>query len=1317
MQAAAAKLAKRGSRHFNRSGSSKAGSDNESESNAGGAGGAAAGRGAVPSMTAVSSTSAGGAMGEVDGLGTNTASSNAMTPEDSLRAYELFEMLRTFEPGQSDTEALYRAIDASGGAGGNKGTSSSRGPSLPTPLHTAIRCAKTDTVGIVMQRRPQDINARDPEGSTPLHLASQLGRTEIVMLLMSQSNIDDTVRNAQGRTALEVAKGSETARVLQVARAQYSETYASLLAAYVNSPGGATDGTMTPRTAQKNLALPSHMSPNMSDNASLNGADGSDARDALANLLKKERSKNIDFSALTPGPKGTTVIHEAARRRDVDMLKLCAARGASMVVRDRRGKMPLDVAKDDTIRSLLRQGATSEGRALRNSTSLASGVSLAAGTMSVSPVLGGQTPSAITGQSGRAPPPEMKGYLSKWTNMARGYRTRWFVLHHGHISYYRDAEEEGQASRGTISTAIAVVEHSGSSSASGGSGDKSSFTIGTSLGKSPKWYLKGNHPVETMQWVQALRASIEYMRSADAGITAMGNSPNLGLGVSSLSGGTSVGRSASAGTSTSSLIPPGGAPASVASGSTAAVALATPGFPALNRMNTSRTAKSMMSDFDNPNTRSPSPQLTEGSIYGDDNDPNTPPHQDNFDLLANSAKTQLNVTEQLLNSLAAYDTDAAKRQEVVTAARSSLSMISALFDQHIEQVTEREKWYIRRYEREVSAKKMWEENMRSVVSGQAELEQQLQDSQRLNSKRKRALKDLKQSVLAEVSLDGTGSPSTAAAGGAAIPVTPARGTAAIDTAFEEASNEILAPSANRARAASDLASPIASTRLAADLQAVDSIISDSSDDEDDFYDAVESGAVPLQSPGPIAATEKVTEWPKRIQEEIGEDPEKFLEIKSFEGYKHLRDRLPISSDDRPPVSLWAILKGSIGKDLTKISFPVYFNEPTSMLQRMAEDMEYSECLDAAAAERDSLKRIAYVTGFAMSNYASTIGRIAKPFNPMLSETFELANLDKKYRYISEQVSHHPPISACIAESPYWNYYGEVDAKSKFLGKSFEIRPTGVAHADLVIPEDWAPAYPAARLRKGYVREHYSWKKVTTSVSGFVMGAPQIDHYGDMEVTNHRTGEKCILTFKPKGWRGKDSCEVKGSVFDKSGNLAWELAGRWNGQLVARRAGAGGGVLQPDEKLPAKSSPEYLLIWKINQQPPNMPFNLTRFALTLNDARPEIKAYLPPTDCRLRPDQHAFEEGQFERANELKSALEAFQRGTRTQREKGELPPHQPRWFTHTTEEDSGQSVWEPKRLEDGSLEYWKERNVAYKAVIDGQEPHWHGVDRIFGVTI
>lgn len=42
-----------------------------------------------------------------------------------------------------------------------------------------------------------------------------------------------------------------------------------------------------------------------------------------------------------------------------------------------------------------------------------------------------------------------------------------------------------------------------------------------------------------------------------------------------------------------------------------------------------------------------------------------------------------------------------------------------------------------------------------------------------------------------------------------------------------------------------------------------------------------------------------------------------------------------------------------------------------------------EVVDTAATQRDSLKRLAFVAAFAMSNYSSTIGRIAKPFNPML----------------------------------------------------------------------------------------------------------------------------------------------------------------------------------------------------------------------------------------------------------------------------------------------------------------------------------------------
>ncbi|KAG6859233.1 hypothetical protein C0993_004247, partial [Termitomyces sp. T159_Od127] len=62
----------------------------------------------------------------------------------------------------------------------------------------------------------------------------------------------------------------------------------------------------------------------------------------------------------------------------------------------------------------------------------------------------------------------------------------------------------------------------------------------------------------------------------------------------------------------------------------------------------------------------------------------------------------------------------------------------------------------------------------------------------------------------------------------------------------------------------------------------------------------------------------------------------------YAGYLNLRSHLNLA-EERPSTSLWSVLKHSIGKDLTKISFPVFFNEPTSMLQRMAEDMEFTEC--------------------------------------------------------------------------------------------------------------------------------------------------------------------------------------------------------------------------------------------------------------------------------------------------------------------------------------------------------------------------------------
>jgi hypothetical protein len=139
----------------------------------------------------------------------------------------------------------------------------------------------------------------------------------------------------------------------------------------------------------------------------------------------------------------------------------------------------------------------------------------------------------------------------------------------------------------------------------------------------------------------------------------------------------------------------------------------------------------------------------------------------------------------------------------------------------------------------------------------------------------------------------------------------------------------------------------------------------------------------------------------------------------------------------------------------------------------------------------------------------------------------------------------------------------VDAKNKFQGRYFEIRPTGAAHAELIIPRAWvkgnADEYPAAgpEYPEGYVVEHYSWKKVITNVSNFIMGTPIIDHYGDLLVTNHRTGETSTLTFKPRGWRGKDAFEIKGNVVNAEDEMVWEIAGReWTREVQFANSQAG-----------------------------------------------------------------------------------------------------------------------------------------------------------------
>ncbi|KAI0320663.1 Oxysterol-binding protein-domain-containing protein, partial [Amylostereum chailletii] len=992
---------------------------------------------------------------------------------------------------------------------------------------------------------------------------------------------------------------------------------------------------------------------------------------ALIALLSSPRVRLLNLSYLDDA-SGTTLLHEAARRKDLRLVELAVRGGADVFVRDRRGRPVQDVVgKDDKMRVFLRQFASRDTTLIDDA-----------------PTTG---------------PPTLKGYLNKYTNVARGYGTRWFVLEDGNLSYYRHQEDERLACRGAISMKTAVLRP-----ASGG--EKLRFEVHStpSRGHSnvQKWYMKANHPVEASRWMQAITRAIDFTKQGQGQTqeNSESDTPSKSSIRSSIRGSVSSLRSTlpsrrerSDGDSVSSsnLQPDEDS-----------------GGGGGHHLHSQQEA--IIDDRQDSRSENDSSEQAETD---------TPPHGASFDLQGHSTAAQLDLTAQLLQKLISSDTTHVPSSELATTLKDSMATVQALMNEYVSMVKERDDWWRARLAREQERQTVWEESLQSVVKEGEALERELREQARARRRGSRAFDISESDVMGTIKGRPATLPPPPVEEEAAVPeITQSPEPIASNPFFEDSPLTTpqahtekqlgsrrqsslgtarprplsITPTATRKFSAGGLALPPSATIPAF---AGDDGDGGDTDEEDEFFDAIDANTLPNLVVNEALAGH-ATVPPK-------------IDIQPYVGYQHLRTKLALTSDNRPPTSLWSVLKHSIGKDLTKISFPVFFNEPTSMLQRMAEDMEFSECLDAAAQEADPLRRIAFVAAFAMSNYSSTIGRIAKPFNPMLSETFEYVSLEKAYRYVSEQVSHHPPISACWAESPRWHYYGEVDAQNKFMGKSFEIRPTGIAHADLAIPaEHGGPTYPPSEGKK--VIEHYSWKKVTTNVSGFILGSPTIDHYGDMVITNHRTKDQCILTFKPRGWRSKDAYEISGYVADANGNVQYEIAGRWNSQLVARAVGSGVGSLNPDVAVPGPGSTararECILLWRNSEKPP-APFNLTPYAITLNDCpKDTLKPYLAPTDCRLRPDQRAFEMGKFELANELKQKQEEFQRVTRKAREEGRLPEHRPRWFRAETEGDTGERVWTPSRVNGGKLEYWDEREKVFAA---GGKAPWKDVEQIF----
>ncbi|KAK9364696.1 Oxysterol-binding protein-domain-containing protein [Lipomyces kononenkoae] len=354
-----------------------------------------------------------------------------------------------------------------------------------------------------------------------------------------------------------------------------------------------------------------------------------------------------------------------------------------------------------------------------------------------------------------------------------------------------------------------------------------------------------------------------------------------------------------------------------------------------------------------------------------------------------------------------------------------------------------------------------------------------------------------------------------------------------------------------------------------------------------------------------------------------------------------------------PPSLIQFVRKNVGKDLSTIAMPVTANEPLSLLQRYSETMEYCTLLDSAAkAPVETGDQILYIAAFAISCLSNTRSKdraLRKPFNPLLNETFELVREDLNFRFLSEKISHRPPIMATYAESLNWTYSYCPQPAQKFWGRSAEIINDGPITISVESPDG--------------VTTTYSYVMPTTYLRNVIAGEKYIEPAGLVTIIAS-SGHKAVVEFKSKSiFSGQRTEEVYVKFFGpQNKELGMGLEGKWTTELVRT----------PDNKR----------IWTAGSLLPEsrLRYGMPDFCASLNHISDMEKGKLAPTDSRLRPDQRYLEQGKLEEAEELKKKLEEMQREKRRQ---GKIVAEgvSSKWFTKI---DDG--VWVPIQGERG---YWE----------------------------
>eukprot|EP01113_Clastostelium_recurvatum_P003760 TRINITY_DN11656_c0_g1_i1.p1 TRINITY_DN11656_c0_g1~~TRINITY_DN11656_c0_g1_i1.p1 ORF type:complete len:426 (-),score=81.34 TRINITY_DN11656_c0_g1_i1:74-1351(-) len=247
-------------------------------------------------------------------------------------------------------------------------------------------------------------------------------------------------------------------------------------------------------------------------------------------------------------------------------------------------------------------------------------------------------------------------------------------------------------------------------------------------------------------------------------------------------------------------------------------------------------------------------------------------------------------------------------------------------------------------------------------------------------------------------------------------------------------------------------------------------------------------------------------------------------------------------DEEPRNLILAIVSQlRMNMDLSRVPLPTFILEPRSMLEKLTDFMTHGELLIAALKVQDPIDRMVAVTKWYLSGFYIRPAGVKKPYNPILGETFRCSwKFDETTptHYVSEQVSHHPPISALYISNRKegFNMTASIHPRSKFLGTSAASILEGEATLNCIdLDEQYTITFPSVYAR------------------GILFGTLLMEMVGTVNISCAKTGLKTEIEFKAKPFFGGDYDVIVGKIKNAKSETLYTINGKWHSAMTITHA--------------------------------------------------------------------------------------------------------------------------------------------------------------------